>query len=55
MSKTLFAFSLITLGLHFAIFIFFSAITNAWSWVPLTEIWPIALLGLGFQLLQKEK
>jgi hypothetical protein len=55
MSKPLFAFALIMLSLHFAIFILFSGITNAWSWVPLTEIWPIALLGLGFQLLRKEK
>ena len=51
LSTRLLALALIMLGLHFAIFILYSAVTNAWKWVPLTEIWPITFLGLGLTML----
>jgi hypothetical protein len=54
LSTRLIAFALIMLGLHFVIFILYSAITNAWKWVLLTEIWPIVLLGLGLNMLRGE-
>jgi hypothetical protein len=54
LSTRLIAFALIMLGLHFVIFILYSAITNAWKWVLLTEIWPIVLLGLGLNMLKGE-
>ena len=54
LSTRLFAVALIMLGLHFVIFILYSAITNTWKWVLLTEIWPIALLGLGLNMLRGE-
>jgi hypothetical protein len=54
LSTRLIAFALIMLGLHFVIFILYSAITNAWKWVLLTEIWPIVLLGLGLNMLREE-
>jgi heme O synthase-like polyprenyltransferase len=54
LSTRLFAVALIMLGLHFVIFILCSAITNAWKWIPLTEIWPIVLLGLGSNMLRGE-
>jgi hypothetical protein len=53
-STRLIAVALIMLGLHFVIFILYSAITNAWKWVLLTEIWPIVLLGLGLNMLRGE-
>jgi hypothetical protein len=54
LSTRLIAVALIMLGLHFVIFILYSAITNTWKWVLLTEIWPIALLGLGLNMLRGE-
>jgi hypothetical protein len=54
LSTRLFAIAVIMLGLHFVIFILCSAITNAWKWIPLTEIWPIVLLGLGLNMLRGE-
>jgi hypothetical protein len=54
LSTRLFAVALIMLGLHFVIFILYSAITNTWKWVLLTEIWPIVLLGLGLNMLRGE-
>jgi len=52
LSKRLIALSLIMLGLHFAFYMLYSAIApNAWRFVLLTEIWPIALLGLGLSML----
>lgn len=53
-STRLIAVALIMLGLHFVIFILYSAITNTWKWVLLTEIWPIVLLGLGLNMLRGE-
>jgi len=50
----LFAIALILLGLHFAIFIINSWITNTLTYALLVEIWPVTFLGLGFSLL-KEK
>lgn len=55
LSTRLIAVALIMLGLHFVIFILYSAITNTWKWVLLTEIWPIVLLGLGLNMLRGEK
>jgi hypothetical protein len=52
LSTRLIAAALIMLGLHFVIFILYSAITNAWKWILLTEIWPIVLLGLGLSMLR---
>lgn len=54
LSTRLIAVALIMLGLHFVIFILYSAITDAWRWVLLTEIWPMALLGLGLNMLRGE-
>ena len=54
LSTKLIAFALIMLSLHFVIFILYSAITNAWKWILLTEIWPIMLLGLGLNMLRGE-
>ncbi len=54
LSTRLLAVASIMLGLHFVIFIIYSAITNSWVWVPLTEIWPIALLGLGLNMLREK-
>ena len=53
LSIRLFALALIMLGLHFAIFILLSAITDAWQWILITEIWPIAFLGLGLSVLKE--
>ena len=53
LSIRLFALALIMLGLHFAIFILLSAITDAWQWILTTEIWPIAFLGLGLIVLKE--
>ena len=53
LSTRLIAFALIMLGLHFVIFIFYSAIINAWNWILVTEVWPIALLGLGLSVLKE--
>jgi len=50
-SKRLLAFALIMLGVHFVVFLLYSATANAWKWVLYTEIWPIALLGLGLSIL----
>lgn len=54
LSTRLIAVALIMLGLHFVIFIFYSAIINAWNWILVTEVWPIVLLGLGFSMLKEE-
>lgn len=55
LSIRLFALALILCGLHFAIFILYSAVApGAWKFVLLTEIWPITLLGLGFGMLTGE-
>jgi len=51
-STKFFALALITLGLHFAIFILYSALANALSSVFLVEIWPVTLLGLGLGVLK---
>ncbi len=51
LSARLFAIALIMLGLHFVDFILYTAITNSWKWVLLTEIWPVTLLGLGLSML----
>jgi hypothetical protein len=53
LSTRLIAIALIMLGLHFVIFIFYSAIINAWNWILVTEVWPIALLGLGLSVLKE--
>ena len=54
LSTRLFALALIMVGLHFVIFIVYSAITNSLNFVWLTEIWPVALLGLGIGMLKGE-
>ena len=54
LSTRLFALALIMAGLHFVIFIVYSAITNSLNFVWLTEIWPITLLGLGIGMLKGE-
>lgn len=54
LSTRLIAVALIMLGLHFVIFIFYSAIINAWNWILVTEVWPIVLLGLGLNMLRGE-
>ena len=54
LSTRLFAVALIILGLHFVVFIIYSVFTNSLEWVLLTEIWPIALLGLGSNMLRGE-
>jgi len=51
----LFAVSLILLGLHFAVFILSSWITNTLVYALLVEIWPATFLGLGFSLLKENK
>ena len=51
LSAKLGALALIMLGLHFAFFILYVAITDAWRWVFLTEFWPITLLGLGLSMI----
>jgi hypothetical protein len=48
------ALALIVLGLHFVIYILYSAYTNILSYVILVEIWPITLLGLGLSMLRNE-
>ena len=48
------AAALITLGLYFVIFVINHALANSLEWVLLTEIWPIALLGLGLSMLKEE-
>jgi hypothetical protein len=55
LSLRLIALALILVGLHFILFIVYSAVTNSWRWVLLTEIWPIPLLGLGLSLLWNKK
>ena len=55
LSTRLFALALITLGLHFVIYIIYSIIANALKWVLLVEIWPIMLLGLGLSMLAQKK
>jgi hypothetical protein len=52
LSVRLFALALIMLGLHFVIFIVYSAITSSLNYVWLTEIWPITLLGLGIGMIR---
>ena len=52
LSIRLFALALIMLGLHFVIFIVYSAITSSLNFVWLTEIWPITLLGLGIGMIR---
>lgn len=54
-STRLFAISLICVGLYFLIFIAYSIITNSVKWIPLVEIWPVTLLGLGLSLLRRQK
>jgi hypothetical protein len=54
LSTRLFALSIIMLSLYFVIFIVNSALTSSLEWVLLTEIWPIALLGLGLNMLKEE-
>jgi ABC-type polysaccharide/polyol phosphate export permease len=49
------ALALIMVGLHFAFFILYVAITDAWRFVFLTEFWPIPLLGLGLSMLAHPK
>jgi hypothetical protein len=49
------ALALIMIGLHFAFFILYVAITDAWKFVFLTEFWPIPLLGLGLSMLANPK
>ena len=48
----LFGSALVMLGLHFVIFIFYSALNNSLNFVWLTEIWPVTLLGLGMGMLR---
>lgn len=48
----MFGIALILLGLHFVIFIAYSVIAgSSVSFILLTEIWPITLLGLGMSML----
>jgi hypothetical protein len=54
LSIRLLALGLIMLGLHFVIFIFYTAFTDAWKQVLLTEIWPVASLGLGLSMLTEK-
>jgi hypothetical protein len=53
-SIKLFAFALIMLGLHFAVFILYSAVANTLNSVFLVEIWPVTFLGLGLGMLKGE-
>jgi hypothetical protein len=48
----IFAIALILLGLHFVGYVLFSTVTGALSYLLLTEIWPITLLGLGLSMLR---
>jgi hypothetical protein len=48
----LWALALIMLGLFFAIFILYTAVTNSWNYLLITEIWPIPFLGLGVGMLR---
>ena len=48
------ALALIMLGLYFIIFIVYTAFTNSWNSLLITEIWPIPLLGLGIGMLRGE-
>ena len=48
------ALAMIMVGLHFAFFILYSAISNSLRWVWLNEIWPITLLGLGIGMMKGE-
>jgi hypothetical protein len=54
LSTRLFALALIMLGLHFVLFTLYTAIADAWKWLPLIEIWPISLLGLGLSMLREK-
>ena len=53
-SARLFAFALIMLGLHFLVFLIYSAITNTLVYAILVEVWLVALLGLGLSMLKTE-
>jgi hypothetical protein len=49
------ALAMITLGLHFAVFLIYSAITNTLDYAILVEIWPVAFLGLGLSFLNRKE
>jgi hypothetical protein len=49
-----FALSLMMLSLFFVIFIIYTAVTNSWKFLLVTEIWPVAFIALGISLLKKE-
>ena len=49
-----FAGALIMLSLFFVIFIIYTAVTNSWKFLLVTEIWPIAFIALGVSLLKGE-
>jgi hypothetical protein len=53
-SLKLFALALIMVGLHFAVFLIYSAFTNTLGYAILVEIWPVALLGVGFSMLREK-
>jgi hypothetical protein len=54
-SKRLVALALLSLGLHFALYIAYSAAVGALKWVPLVEVWPVTAVGLGASLLAEDK
>ena len=51
LSIRLFSFALVFTGLYFVIFIVYTALVNAWKFVLLTEIWPLAFLVMGITIL----
>ena len=53
LSAKLFAVALILVGVNFVNFLLVTAVTNAWRFVLLTEIWPITFLGLGVSMLKR--
>jgi len=48
------ALALIMLSLFFFIFILYTAFTNSWNFLLVTEIWPMGLLILGLGMLRGE-
>ena len=52
-SSKLFAVALILVGVHFVNFLLVTAVTNAWRFVFLTEIWPVTFLCLGISMLKR--
>ena len=54
-SMKLFAFALVMVGLAFALFVRYSAVTGTLVYAVLVEIWPVTLLGLGLSMLKTEK